>query len=265
MIGDIELPKELKTLCNTYQLEEDLEGESPSDVFKLIGPSETLYLKIGHQKFSNTTYSIAREKDVMLWLSGKIVVPQILCYLEDDEHQFLLMKQMKGEVLYSKWEKGGFSSDEFVDVFAEAIKLLQAIKTDECPFDSSLDVRLSELEYIIRDNLIAYEDFSVSQLPFSSPKDLRQYLLTNIFSECLMFSHGDMSCGNILVDSRRNIGFIDWGRGGCADMWCDIAHAAHNIREETGEEKSVQRLFKKLGIEEDEQKVKYHLLLDTLF
>jgi aminoglycoside phosphotransferase len=42
MIGHVELPKELKELCQKYQLEEDLEGESPTDVFQLIGQSRTL-------------------------------------------------------------------------------------------------------------------------------------------------------------------------------------------------------------------------------
>ena len=152
-----------------------------------------------------------------------------------------------------------------MDTFAEAVKQLQAISTDDCPFDSSLDIRLSELKYLIDNNLAAYDDFVTSGLPFNKPEDLYQNLLATRFPECKLFSHGDMSDGNIVIDPRGNIGFIDWGRGGCADVWGDIAHAARNIREETGEEKLVQRFFKKLQIEEDKQKIKYHLWLDELF
>lgn len=265
MIGDIELPKELKTLCNTYQLEEDFEGESPTDVFKLIGPSETLYLKIGHQKFSNTTYSIARERDVMLWLSQKLRVPKVLNYLEKNEYQFLLMQQLEGEGLYDKWEKGEFSSDKFVDVFAEAIKQLQTIQITDCPFDSSLDVRLSELRYLIDNNLIANGDLAASELPFTDPEGLYQHLQTPQFTENLVFSHGDMNDANIIIDAQGKIGLIDWGRGGRADIWGDIAHAVRNIWEETKDKALTQRFFRRLQIEKDEQRIKYHLLLDTLF
>lgn len=265
MIGNIKLPKALEALCNNYQLEEDLKGESPTEVFKLTGQSETLYLKMGHQKFSNTTYSIAREKDLMLWLSEKIQVPKVLDYQENDEHQFLLMKQLRGEVLYDKWEKAEFSSNEFVDTFAEAIKQLQTIRIDDCPFDSSLDVRLLELRYLIDHNLIAHGDFATSKLPFSDPENLYQHLLVTKFEERPVFSHGDMNDANILIDAQGNIGLVDWGRGGRADIWCDIAHAARNIWEETRDKKLTQRLFKRLQIKEDKQKIKYHLLLDTLF
>ncbi|MEO0355247.1 MAG: APH(3') family aminoglycoside O-phosphotransferase [Cyanobacteria bacterium P01_A01_bin.3] len=265
MIGHIELPERLKTLCQHYQLEEDLEGESPAEVFKLIGQFETLYLKIGHRNFSNTTYSIIRERDVMLWLSDKINVPEVLDYLESDEHQFLLMKRLDGEGLYDKWEKEVFSSEEFVDTFAEAIKQLQAIQIDDCPFDSRFDVRLLELRYLINHDLIAHSDFATSTLPFSDPESLYQHLLETKFEERLVFSHGDMNDANIVVDSQGNIGLIDWGRGGCADIWCDIAHAAQNIWEETKYKALMQRFFTRLQIEKDKQKIKYHLLLDTLF
>ncbi|MEM9487342.1 MAG: APH(3') family aminoglycoside O-phosphotransferase [Cyanobacteria bacterium P01_F01_bin.116] len=260
MIGNIELPKSLRALCNTHQVEEDCEGESPADVFKLTRNSETLYLKIGHQKFSNTTYSIAREKDVILWLNQQIKVPEILDYLENDEHQFLLMKQLEGERLYEKQET---HPHEFVDTFAEAIKQLQ--KIDDCPFDSSLDMRLAELKYLIDNALIAYDDFVDSKSPFSSPEDLYQHLLATKFLEFPVFSHGDMNDANIIVDSQGGIGLIDWGRGGCADIWCDIAHAAQNIWEETKDRTLMQRFFENLKIDEDEQKIKYHLLLDELF
>jgi aminoglycoside phosphotransferase len=265
MIGNIELPKALSDLFNTYQVEEDLEGESPTEVLKLIGPSETLYLKIGHQKFSTTTYSIAREKDVMLWLSERVKVPKVLDYLENDKHQFLLMKQLEGKMLYDKWKNGEYNSHEFVDTFTEAIKQLQAIKIDDYSFDSSLDVRLSELKYLIDNDLVAYDDFVNSKLSFNSPDDLRQHLLATRFPECSVFSHGDVNDANIIIDNQGDIGLIDWGRGGCADVWCDIAHANQNIWEETKDRTLMQRFFKKLEIEEDEQKIKYHLLLDTLF
>lgn len=262
MIGNIELPKSLRALCNTYQVEEGREGESPADVFKLTSNSETLYLKIGHQKFSNTTYSIAREKDVILWLNQQIKVPEILDYLENDKHQFLLMKQLEGEALYEKQET---NPHEFVDTFAEAINQLQAIEINNCPFDSSLDTRLAELNYLVDNALIAYDDFVDSTPSFSSPKDLYQHLLATKFPESPVFSHGDMNDANIIVDSQGGIGLIDWGRGGCADIWCDIAHAARNIWEETKEKTLTQRFFKHLKIDEDEQKIKYHLLLDELF
>ena len=283
MLNNIELPKVLKALCSNYQVEEDTAGESPTEVFKLTKKSETLYLKIGHQKLANTTYSINREKTVMLWLAEKIRVPKVLDYWESDHHQFLLMTKLEGESLSEKQEA---DSDVFVDAFAEGIQQLQAIRIDDCPFDSGLDVRLRELKYLMDSDLAAYDDFVAgelplsdaeglyqhllvdteeSRLPFRNPEELYQHLIETKFSERNVFSHGDMSDGNILIDAQGRIGFIDWGRGGCADIWCDIAHAARNIWAELGEENQVQRFFKKLKIEEDSQKIMYYLLLDQLF
>ena len=98
MLNNIELPKALKALCSTYQVEEDTEGESPTEVFKLTKKSETLYLKIGHQKLSSTTYSIDREKTLMLWLVEKIRVPKVLDYWESDNHQFFTHDQARGRI-----------------------------------------------------------------------------------------------------------------------------------------------------------------------
>ena len=262
MIANIELPARLRALCDTYQVEEDCLGESPAEVYRLTRNSDTLYLKIGRREFSITTYSVAREKDIMLWLSQRIRVPEVLDYQENDEYQFLLMQQLDGEALYKKMSCNIL---EFVDIFAEAIKQVQAIDIADCPFDSGFDTRLSELKYLLNNELIAYEDFATSSLPFNNPEALYQYLLTARFPESTVFSHGDMSDANIVVDTQGDLGFIDWGRGGCADVWTDVAHAARNIREETGDEKLAERFFERLRVDEDKQKIKYHLWLDELF
>lgn len=262
MIENIELPKRLRTLCDTYHVEADCLGESPAEVFRLTRNAETLYLKIGRREFAPTTFSVAREKDVMLWLSERLRVPQVLDYQENDEYQFLLMQKLDGEALYKKKNE---NIHEFVDIFAESIKLVQAVDITDCPFDSGLELRLSELKYLLDGELAAYEDFETGSLPFDEPEALYQHLLDTRFSESTLFSHGDMSDANILINSEGDIGFIDWGRGGCADVWTDIAHAARNIREETDDEKLVERFFARLQVVEDKERIEYHLWLDELF
>ena len=102
-----------------------------------------------------------------------------------------------------------------------------------CPFDSILDVRLRELKHLIDNDLAAYDDFVAgelplsdaeglyqhlladaeeSKLPFRDPEELYQHLIATKFSEHKVFSHGDMSDGNISIDAQGTIGFIDWGK-----------------------------------------------------
>ena len=47
---------------------------SPAKVYKLVGENENLYLKMTDSRYKGTTYDVEREKDMMLWLEGKLPV-----------------------------------------------------------------------------------------------------------------------------------------------------------------------------------------------
>jgi kanamycin kinase/aminoglycoside 3'-phosphotransferase-3 len=69
-------------------------------------------------------------------------------------------------------------------------------------------------------------------------------------------------------------GFLDLGNGGTADRWQDIALCVRSLRynyvgyagyDESDYLKYKELLFRELGIEPDEEKIRYYALLDELF
>ena len=68
----IELSSQLSKMTRDFRFVEDSEGMSPAHVYKLIGSSENLYLKVSDSRYRGTTYDVEREKDMLLWLKGKL-------------------------------------------------------------------------------------------------------------------------------------------------------------------------------------------------
>ena len=75
---------ELKKLIEKYRCVKDTEGMSPAKVYKMVGENENLYLKMTDSRYKGTTYDVEREKDMMLWLEGKLPVPKVLHFERHD-------------------------------------------------------------------------------------------------------------------------------------------------------------------------------------
>ena len=261
LLGRIQLPPTIRSLLEHRLVEKDGEGESPTSVFRLSFANEILYLKLVHNKYEPTSYSVEREKDVLIWLSGRLPVPRVIDYAETDDHQFLVMSQVEGRRLADLRD---VPASEVVRLFAEAIRQVQCVGVNDCPFDSCVDVRLSELKYLLDAGLAATEDLRDGEVPFDDPLELYQRLSAHRPEQQVVFSHGDMSDGNLFIDNSPRLGYVDWGRGGKADIWCDIAHAMQNIEAELGSQ-HVDEFFELLGMSPDWDRIRYHLWLDELF
>lgn len=108
---------------------------------------------------------------------------------------------------------------------------------------------------------------------FKNPAELLGWLYDHMPEEEPVLSHGDYCLPNLFGIHDQMTGYIDLGRTGIADKWCDIAicyrSLSHNFSgryhgasysgyDETG-------LFRELGIEPDWEKLHYYILLDELF
>ena len=103
---------------------------------------------------------------------------------------------------------------------------------------------------------------------------LYDYLDQNRPKEDFVFSHGDFCLPNVFVTGSEITGFIDWGNGGIADRWQDVALCARSLKRNCmeygicGEAKYQvyeRFLFSELGLEPCEEKMRYYVLLDELF
>ena len=77
------------------------------------------------------------------------------------------------------------------------------------------------------DNL---EEETLSSDGFTDLWDLYEYLVKNQPMPDPVFSHGDFCLPNIFVSDQKVTGFVDWGRGGVADRWQDIALCVRSLR-----------------------------------
>ncbi|MFQ3583228.1 MAG: APH(3') family aminoglycoside O-phosphotransferase [Chloracidobacterium sp.] len=258
--------KQLSEITKNYHFVKDTEGMSPARVYKLIGCSENLYLKMSDSQYRGTTYDVEREKDVMLWLKGKVPVPEVLHFEQYESTSFLLMREVNGVVGHVYHQKQR-DPEKMIRMYSEGIKLFQSVSILDCPFVSDIDFRLSELDYLLRNNLadIDIENWE-NDTPFRDPNELYTFLREHKPNEELVFSHGDFGDSNIFVANDQISGFVDLGRSGKADKWYDIAFCVHSIQHDMGNDKKYLDLFfDLLGIEPDWDKIRYYILLDELF
>jgi len=265
MLG-LRLSKQLAEITRNYRFVKDKEGMSPARVYKLIGRNENLYLKMSDSQYRGTTYDVEREKDIMLWLKGKLPVPEVLHFEQYENTSFLLMREVSGDVGYVYYQEQ-HNPKKMIQIYSEGIKLFQSVSILDCPFASDIDFRLNELDYLLRNNLadIDIENWE-DDTPFRDPNELYAFLKRHKPNEELVFSHGDFGDSNIFVADNQISGFIDLGRSGKADKWYDIAFCVRSIQHDMGNDKEYLDLFfDLLDIEPDWDRIRYYILLDELF
>ena len=208
------------------------------------------------------------------WLSGKVPVPEILAFEQDEEKQYLLMSKVPGEMSCSKYYLE--HPDEMVTILADTLKLLWSIDISDCPRDCGLEQELQKAKRQVEEHLYDLEDAepeTFGEGGFKDPEELLQWLFDHKPSYEPVLSHGDYCLPNVFIRDGRLSGLIDLGNSGIADKWEDIAMCyrslKHNFDGTYGGKVYAdfrpEVLFEKLGIEPDWEKIRYYILLDELF
>jgi len=259
-------PKRPSGLCDLltgFTCTKDRVGCSAAGVYHYLREDVSCYLKI-----DMANAELTREYQVMHWLDGKLPVPRVLYFGETDGLAYLLMTAVEGnmacdcpeDVLHEPYETT-------VRLLAEGIRMLESVDISDCPFQSTLDIKLPDALYNIENGLVDMADFEEWN-DFETPMALYDYLVQNRPTEELCFCHGDYCLPNVFIDGERVTGFIDLGRCGIADMWQDIAlcvrSLGYNLRH-IENRSYIDLLFKRLNIVPDWEKIRYYILLDELF
>ncbi len=208
-----------------------------------------------------------REAQMLTWLRGRLPVPRVLHDQVENGRRWLLLSRLPGQMAC---DKGYLTRPEVVlSLLADSLRALWAVDVRDCPCIRTLDEQLMEAEERLAAGQID-PDFSAEG--FDSPARLLRWLKDNRPPLEPVLSHGDLCLPNILLQDDRLAGFVDLGLCGVADRWQDVALCWRSLRDNTHghygnypEFPPADRLFSALGMAPDRQKLRYYLLLDTLF
>ena len=261
----MQLPEKIQNMISgeSYQIDEI--GESGSSI-RLF---EDKVLKI--QKSSREADG---EYRMMTWLHDKLPVPRVFAHETLNNHTFLLMTKIDGRMACEEEYMKNLPMQ--VRLLSSGLKMLWDVDISDCPVNWNLTHKLEQARYNVENGLVDLDNVepdTFGEDGFESPEALLQWLYENQPEEEPTLSHGDYCLPNIFGVEDEISGFIDLGRTGIADKWCDIAlcyrSLSHNYsgrydgRAYPGYDE--QLLFKELEIEPDWEKIRYYTLLDELF
>lgn len=242
-----------------------------------IGMSEASVLFFGDKilKVQECNEEAGNEYRMMQYLQGKLPVPMVYAHEISQGKSWLLMSKCPGRMACAH----EYMSDPATQcrMLAEGLKRLWSVDISDCPSDQRLGHKLEQARYNVENNLVDTENVepdTFGEKSFQDPADLLQWLYANMPQEEPVLSHGDFCLPNIFGMGENVTGYIDLGKTGIADKWCDIAicyrSLSHNYSgkyrgTDVCAEFDDMCLFRELGIEPDWEKIRYYILLDELF
>lgn len=255
----------LKDLLGRYSHQRIFTGWSGAEAYYLPGLSA--YLKIAP---AESLSNLAREKEVLQWLDGKLPVPEVLGFEEVDDKQYILISEIKGiaasEYVASNCNNPAVIHD-YVKSAAKAIRDIHDLPIRDCLLRQDIDVKLAAAWENIRRKLVDESDFLQENIGRTSEEIYDELVEKKPPAEDLVFTHGDLCLPNMMILGDEISGFIDFDRGGISDRYQDIALFLRSFALNSKIPLDISEMFcSAYGIDSlDEEKIYYYRLLDELF
>lgn len=210
---------------------------------------------------------------MLRWLEGKIEAPRVIETVVQEGFRWVLMTRLRGEMACAD----SFRRDphRMVRVLADAMKRLWAVDVVGCPVAQSPRAKLERARKTVEAGKVDMELVDPDTFGpegFSSPAELLRWLEAHMPDCEPVLTHGDFCLPNVFLRDWQFSGFLDLGRSGAGDKWTDIAICWRSLRDNFGGHYGEavagfhpDELFGALGIEKDEERLKYYLLMDELF
>lgn len=263
------LPEKIRCLTAGKSYRQDEIGMSGSCV--LIYEDRVLKIQQHNAEAEN-------EYRMMQYLQGRLPVPAVYAYEVAEGRSYLLMSRCDGQMACSgEYDK---NTGLLCQLLADSLKRLWSVDISGCASDQRLSYKLAQAAYRVENGLVDVEHVepdTFGKEGFRDPEALLQWLYDNAPQEEPVLSHGDLCPPNIFGVHNKVSGYIDLGRAGIADKWCDIALCYRSLPQNaTGEnsgkcdgeicgQRDGSMFFRELGLQPDWQKIRYYILLDELF
>ena len=197
-----------------------------------IGMSDSTILLFDEMvlKIEKTSQSSKHELLLLKWLDGKLPIPKVIEAETQNGYSYLLMSKLPGEMSCS--DDSLRNIEDTVKALAHGLKMLWQIDISNCPCSNGISEKLIQAKYNIENGLVDTDDFNPETFTtegFSDLPGLYDYLDQNRPIEDLIFTHGDYCLPNVFVSGCETVGFLDWGNGGVADRWQDIALCVRSL------------------------------------
>lgn len=260
-----EITRELLPYCLAeavadYTWQEIFTGCSTALVFRLWKlDGDCLYLKTSHHAPDRL---LLQEKLRLEWLHGRLPVPEVKMFVEDNGWDYLLLSAVPGTVASDDAYKSNVPM--LIEQLSTGLRMIHELPIDHCPFDATILTKIELARVRVADGLVDENDFDESRLGRTAADLFAELLEAVPDDEDLVFTHGDYCLPNIILQDWRLSGFIDWGRAGVADRYQDIALMVRSVESNFGYQ-WVSVLFEACGIEPDRAKIRFYALLDEFF
>jgi aminoglycoside 3'-phosphotransferase I len=238
-------------------------GESGCTTWRLDAPDDQLraYLKHGLGPLAD---AIADEMVRLRWMQVHLPVPQIIQFVADAKESWLVTEAIPGKSARQYLEERQVSEDAIIDALASFMRRVHALPQDQCPYDARLPRRLIDARARIDAGAINIEDFDEERQGWSAEDVWTALQLSRPQSLDIVFTHGDFSLDNILLDGANVTGCIDVGGAGLADRYQDIAICWSDLAEYGVDAQA--RFLEQYGVGDgDRGKLAFYQMLNELF
>ena len=210
------------------------------------------------------------EHDRLQWLATTPLAghaPEVVAF--DPGVARLVTKALPGTDAATRAEAAGAGTDEanrLARWMGAALRTLHdTLDPAACPFDERLDVKLATCARRIEEGGVDEDDFDAERLGRTPASILDELHATRPADEDLVVTHGDWCWPNVVFDDDdgRQWGTVDVGSLGVACRWLDLGIGCRSTFHNAGDQ-AVEHFLAGYGVEADEERIRYYILLDEL-
>lgn len=216
VVRDLQLPAEIRDRLDGDVVTDLGSGRLGNALLRtqdvVAGPA---YLKVARGAAAD---DLAREADRLRWIGSRLPVPQVLAFVEGDT-SFLLMTALEGTPAHQWIDEMG--PRELLAAVAAVLHDIHEMPIAGCPFVDCFTRELAEASRKVAEGLIDPVDFdrAYGETPAASLDWLQR---NGHLIEDWVFTHGDFTLPNVLIQDGAVSGVVDWGLAGVADRHRDF-------------------------------------------